>query len=321
MNEGIINLLKPAGMTSHDGVSVLRRLTGIKRIGHTGTLDPCAVGVLPLCIGSVARINEYLDLDRKTYRCEMQLGLETDTQDIWGQVLVDKRPMVQSISKEDIIAALLQMDGIVMQSPPSYSAVRIDGKRLYEYAREGTLIEGKKRPVYLSDMSLIRYDALCGRVTFQVSCSKGTYIRTICRDIGQLLGCGAAMSCLIRIETGAFSLDNAVTIEELQEAEDWRDFLIPADFPLLHFGKLQLKPDRVKWFLNGGYLIDRDGDVLQMPLATVDTAQLQIYMDNLSVPDSYRNLYCVYDDKNIFLGTAVYQPREQRFVADKVFYR
>lgn len=320
MKEGIINLLKPAGMTSHDAVSMLRRLTGIKRIGHTGTLDPMAAGVLPLCVGSVARINEYLDLDRKTYRCEMLLGLETDTLDIWGEVTADRRDQINGICAEQVAAALAEMNGIVYQRPPSYSAVRIDGKRLYEYAREGKMIEGKKRPVILSDMQFLNFDKACGRVTFQVTCSKGTYVRTICRDVGELLGCKAAMSCLLRMNTGAFTLTDSVTIEQLQEAEDWTEFLLSADFPLEHFGAFRLRPERVKWFLNGGYLLLRDGEILKKPLENAGE-ELRLYEEISALPKEYSSSYRIYDDADVFLGTAVYQQQEQRFTADKVFYR
>ena len=225
VKEGIINLLKPAGMTSHDGVQLLRRLTGIKRIGHTGTLDPMAVGVLPLCIGSAARITEYLDLDYKKYRCEMLLGIETDTQDIWGKILRDKRENL-TIEAGTVIALLKGLQGEILQKPPSYSAVRVAGRRLYEYAREGNLIEGKARRAYIKEMSIVRMDMEKKLVTFDVVCSKGTYIRTICHDIGQKLNCGAVMNYLIRMESGRFTLDDTVTVEELlslREGEDIRD--------------------------------------------------------------------------------------------------
>lgn len=157
IRNGIINLLKPAGMTSHDGVRLLRRLTGIKRIGHTGTLDPMAVGVLPICIGSAARITEYLDLDYKKYRCEMQLGLETDTQDIWGAILRDNRGNF-IFDGEKIKEVLSSFQGMISQYPPGYSAVRVNGKRLYEYARKGEEVEIKPRQVNIKNITVIHMD-------------------------------------------------------------------------------------------------------------------------------------------------------------------
>ena len=155
--EGIINLLKPAGMTSHDAVYFLRRLTGEKRIGHTGTLDPMAVGVLPLCIGNATRIIEYLDADRKSYRCEMLLGIETDTQDIWGEVLCDRRKSAGNLTAEKLKEVLETFQGDIFQIPPRYSSVRINGRHLYEYARKGEEVEIKPRPVQIYNLNLISF--------------------------------------------------------------------------------------------------------------------------------------------------------------------
>lgn len=318
MRDGIINLLKPAGMTSHDGVQFLRRLTGIKRIGHTGTLDPMAVGVLPLCIGSAARITEYLDLDYKKYRCEMQLGIETDTQDIWGTVILDHRDQF-IFDQEKIMEALNSFRGLISQYPPGYSAVRVNGRRLYEYARQGEAVEIKPRLVDIKNITVIQMMPETGRVIFDVECSKGTYIRTICHDTGRILGCGAVMSCLIRSASGVFSLENTVTIEELMEGNP-EQYRLEPDFPLVHFGKAIVNEDRGKWFINGGHL--RMGDVV-----VTEEPEFKHAGDGLNIRQEYKNAYNIYlkqellsdSESNGFLGVAFYHEQQEKFIADKIF--
>ena len=318
IRDGIINLLKPAGMTSHDAVQMLRRLTGVKRIGHTGTLDPMAVGVLPLCIGSAARITEYLDLDYKKYRCEMQLGLETDTQDIWGTVIEDNRGTVV-FDREKIEDALSSFQGLISQYPPNYSAVRVNGKRLYEYARKGEAVEIKPRQVDIKGITVINIDSGNSRVTFDVECSKGTYIRTICHDTGRILGCGAVMSCLIRTASGAFTLENTVTIEELAEGNPEQD-LLEADFPLVHFGKAIVNEERGKWFANGGHLRMSEITIIKEP-------EYKNSGYGINIREEYRGAYNIYmdqdqstsQDSNVFLGVAFYNEEYKKLVADKIF--
>ncbi len=314
--DGIINLLKPAGITSHDGVSFLRHLTKIKRIGHTGTLDPMAVGVLPLCIGSATRITEYMDLDYKRYRCEMQLGLETDTLDIWGHVLKDYRLEEwdylknKNISEKSILDALISFRGEITQYPPKYSAIQVNGRRLYDYAREGVEVEIKPRRVEIKEIKLINYNIKKGTVLFDVECSKGTYIRSLCRDLGQALDTVATMSMLIRTATGPFTLDNAVTIEQLAScrSEDqpmdlakFYSMLFPIDFPLIFFGKIILDQFWANWFVNGGNL----------------------HMEKISIVSrpQKKNYYSVYTEQGQFLGVTEYQKELKRFITHKVFAR
>jgi tRNA pseudouridine55 synthase len=217
--EGVVNLLKPAGMTSHDAVAFFRRISGVRRVGHTGTLDPMAVGVLPLCIGRGTRIMQYLALDHKRYRCEMQLGLVTDTQDVWGRVLSEAESgFTARLSERLITEAAGFFVGLQMQTPPPYSAVKVNGKKLYEYARAGETVAAPARRIKIFSMEVKRIDRERGRVIFEAECSKGTYMRTLCHDIGQMLGCGAAMSGLIRTVCGVFTLDDAHTIEALEAA-------------------------------------------------------------------------------------------------------
>lgn len=320
MKDGIINLLKPAGMTSHDAVQLLRRLTGIKRIGHTGTLDPMAVGVLPLCIGSAARITEYLDLDYKKYRCEMQLGIETDTQDIWGNVSQDNRS--KGIPEPDkILAAFSSFQGLISQYPPNYSAVRVNGKRLYEYARQGQAVEITSRQVDIKNITVIRMNPEKGKVTFDVECSKGTYIRTICHDAGRLLGCGAVMSFLVRTASGIFTLDNCVTIEELMEGNP-EQYLMEPDEPLVHFGQAAVNEERAKWFVNGGHLHLSDIKIIKEP-------EYKDSEDGINIRKEYKKAYNIYLDhcqldsleSNCFLGVAFYHEEDKKLVASKIFFK
>jgi tRNA pseudouridine55 synthase len=246
---GIINFHKPQQVTSHDCVALIRRLTGIKRVGHTGTLDPMATGVLPICIGSATRITEYLDQDEKTYRCTMQLGIETDTQDIWGQILRE-RP-VENLSPDRIAEAVFSFQGDVVQIPPKYSALKVNGKRLYEYARAGQEVEIKSRHIFISKMCL---DEIQGsQITFTVTCSKGTYVRTLCQDIGEKLGCGGTMTGLARLATGMFRLEEAFTPETLKTMtkEEIEGILVPVDIPLIRFAPIDLEEQVARDFTNG----------------------------------------------------------------------
>lgn len=252
--DGILNFNKPQNMTSHDCVSVVRRATGVKRVGHTGTLDPMATGVLPICIGSATRIAEYLDGDQKTYRCLMQLGIDTDTLDIWGNVTAERR--TDNITAEAIADAVASFQGDIIQIPPKYSALKVAGKRLYQYAREGKEVEIKPRHIFVSDMTLNQIDE--NKVTFTVTCSKGTYIRSICRDIGEKLGCGAAMAGLERLGTGMFALENAVTLEEIRTMtpEEIKEILVPIDAPLAGLACVRLDLPLARDFTNGKSLAD-----------------------------------------------------------------
>ncbi|MBN7772145.1 tRNA pseudouridine(55) synthase TruB [Clostridium aminobutyricum] len=345
IKEGIININKPAGYTSHDCVNVIRSLTGIKRIGHTGTLDPMASGVLPVCIGSAARITEYLDLDFKKYRCELLLGLETDTLDIWGQVLFDKTELAKSlissgkISEETVRSALTQFVGNIMQIPPKYSALKVNGKKLYEYARAGQEIEIKSRRVYIKDIQLLSLNLSECKFFFEVTCSKGTYIRSLCRDIGEIFGCGAAMSALERTASGVFSVEDAVDLEalkKLKQGENKRDpetgkiieyaraipdemnaFVVDVDVPLTHFGKAVLFDNRVKWFCDGGPVHEQQVKILKNPEYKEKNALIEIR-------EEFKNAYNIYREKNgqeLFLGVAFHNEETMEFKADKVFGR
>ncbi len=215
MMHGFINVLKPSGMTSHDVVSFIRRLAGLKRVGHTGTLDPGAVGVLPVALGQATRLVEYVTDQHKEYRAEVTLGVSTDSGDAFGKV-VHCAPAV-NVAREEIESVLAKFKGVLQQTPPMTSAVKVQGKKLYELARQGMDVPRPVRTVEIYSIRAVRWDlkATKPRFLMDVVCGKGTYIRTLCQDIGHALGCGAYMSFLVRTATGDFVLEDALTLEEL----------------------------------------------------------------------------------------------------------
>lgn len=208
---GILIVNKPEGWTSHDIVAKLRRILGERRIGHGGTLDPMATGVLPVFVGRATRAVEFMESADKEYIAALRLGISTDTQDTTGNILSEKPA---DISREKLEAALEPFRGEIEQLPPMYSAIKVDGKKLYEYARKGTEIERKTRKITIHELELLgqRED---GDFLLRVVCSKGTYIRALCSDIGDALGCGGAMSGLVRSRAGAYRLEDAHSMEDI----------------------------------------------------------------------------------------------------------
>lgn len=254
--EGIIVINKSSGWTSQDVCAKLRGRLHIKRIGHTGTLDPMATGVLPICIGRATRIIEYFDQDLKTYRTKMQLGIETDTLDITGQVINKKS--IGDIEDDDIVACINSFVGKIEQIPPKYSAIRINGRRAYELAREGKDFEIKARKITIDSINNIDIDIEKTLVGFDVTCSKGTYIRTLCDDIGKKLGCGATMTGLTRIASGCFNIQNSNSIEEIIDLTDdeINDLIIPADKTLTELGELSVNDNMMAAIRNGNDVVD-----------------------------------------------------------------
>ena len=254
MTDGIINVNKPAGWTSQDVCAKLRHVLHIRKIGHTGTLDPMATGVLPVCMGKATRIIEYYDRDTKSYHASMKLGMTTDTLDITGRVL--EKSGYSNVSEEAVREAFNAYKGHVMQIPPKYSALKIDGKRAYDLAREGREFEIRPREITVFDNTVTKIDTESGVIEFDITCSKGTYIRTVCDDIGRTLGCGAVMTALIRTASGFFRIGDAHTIEEITEAagqgaEAIEKMIIPADVTLEKLGKIELNDNRITAFMNG----------------------------------------------------------------------
>ena len=317
IENGILNINKPQGMTSHDVVYRVRRALGIKRVGHTGTLDPMCTGVLPICIGTATRVTEYLDLDFKTYRCSMILGKITDTQDIWGELL-EERPL-DGITEEDVRNAFGSFSGVIMQKPPMYSAVRVNGRRLYEYARAGEEVKVKERKIYINSLEIEKIDLAEKMVVFNVECSKGTYIRTICQDVGLALGCGAVMSALERLASGAFKIEEALNLDDLMNMspEEIEKHMKSADFPLIHFGKVVCDAAIAKKFVDGHHL----------PLNECEKLKEPEFKDKdfvLDMREDYKGAYNVYkgtEAGNLFLGVAFYSRKYKKLVADKVLSR
>lgn len=250
---GFLNIYKPKGMTSFDVVAKLRRVTKIKQIGHTGTLDPFAVGVLPICIGKATRLIEYLD-DDKEYLATVQFGKDTDTYDLDGTVT---KTYNQKITQADLISILDDFRGEIEQLPPIYSAIKVNGKKLYEYARKGEEVEIKPRKVFISKLELENFDFEKQEAKILVGCSKGTYIRSIAYDIGQKLNCGGYLTALERTKAGRFNREHSIPLENFGEVSDVRNKLVnPID--VLPLSKVELN-DIEKERVNHGMAIYNRG--------------------------------------------------------------
>jgi len=213
--DGFIIVDKPDGITSHDVVSKLRKKLKIKRIGHTGTLDPIATGVLPICIGICTKASDFLVADEKIYEATIKLGVLTDTSDITGNIIEEKKVDIKELPIENVIYSFI---GKQKQKPPIYSAVKVNGKKLYEYAREGKKVEIPEREIEIFDIKLKHIDVQNNLIDITVHCSKGTYIRSLCVDIGTKLGTIATMQSLRRIQSGIFNIDKAIKLDEINEA-------------------------------------------------------------------------------------------------------
>ncbi len=225
---GILNVDKPAGMTSHDVVDRVRQMTGQRRVGHAGTLDPSATGVLVVCLGQATRVAEYLMAD-KVYLAQMCLGVSTDTHDAEGEVTATAEVDVR---EEEVREALASFVGPIQQVPPMYSALKREGTPLYKLARRGITVEREPRPVEIHDIELLAWTPPL--LIIRVECSPGTYVRALARDLGQKLGCGAHLHSLTRLASGHFTLEKAVSLEALAQG-NWREFIHPLDEALLDF--------------------------------------------------------------------------------------
>lgn len=224
---GFLNVYKPVGMTSHDVVAVLRRVTKIKQIGHTGTLDPFAEGVLPVCIGKATRLIEYLQ-DDKEYLATVQFGASTNTFDLDGEKTFtsDKK-----VKKEEIIEALKSFEGEISQLPPIFSAIKVKGKKLYEYARKGEEVEIQPREVFIENIELNSFDEESQQAQVLIKCSKGTYIRSIANDLGEKLGCGGYLVKLVRTQAGNFRVENSIQLDGIDVENNLLNPLDVMDLP------------------------------------------------------------------------------------------
>lgn len=296
MIDGFINIYKEQGYTSFDVVAKLRGILKQKKIGHTGTLDPMAEGVLLVCLGSATKMCDLLTEKNKTYTCTMLLGKTSDTEDVTGKLtdVTDIYP-----DEQTVIETVMSFVGDYMQIPPMYSAIKVNGKKLYELARAGQVIERQPRPVTIHSIQILSTDL--PRVTFDVSCSKGTYIRSLCRDIGEKLGCGAVMERLIRTEVKGFTIEESLTLDAVEKARDdgtlmqhvlTTDKLMP-DIPELH--------------------ISAKGEKL---LANGNKLSADSFVEN----QIYRNTYVkVYDENRRFAALYEYSDEKRQYVPFKMF--
>ncbi len=249
MISGIINVYKEAGYTSHDVVARLRGILRQKKIGHTGTLDPAAEGVLPVCLGKGTRLCSILEETDKTYQVTVLLGTETDTEDLTGEVL-RQRPV--TCTEEEVRSCISSFIGEIDQIPPMYSALKVNGKKLYELAREGKTIERKPRRITVHNIEII--DISLPEVTASVTCSKGTYIRSLCRDIGEQLSCGGCMKNLLRTHACGFSIQEAKKLDEIEammKGDGLGDFLTPIDQMFAHYPQVIIPASKNKLLMNG----------------------------------------------------------------------
>nr|WP_308633092.1 tRNA pseudouridine(55) synthase TruB [Massilia norwichensis] len=246
MVDGVLLIDKPVGLSSNDALTKVKRIVNAKKAGHTGTLDPFATGLLPLCFGEATKFSQDLLEADKTYLATVHLGITTTTGDTEGEVL-ETRDV--DVTTEQIEAALARFRGPILQVPPMYSALKRDGKALYEYAREGVTLEREARPVTIHELEMVAIAAPF--LTIRVKCSKGTYVRVLGEDIGAHLGCGAHLSALRRVQVGELTTANMVTLEELQAHANPLSLLAPVDALLSTFPRVDLTPELEKRFLNG----------------------------------------------------------------------
>ena len=296
MIHGIINVYKEKGYTSHDVVAKLRGIAGQKKIGHTGTLDPDAEGVLPVCLGKATKVCELLTDKDKTYRAVLFLGQTTDTQDASGTVL--ETSDVSNLNEVQVTEAVQSFVGEYAQIPPMYSALKVGGKKLYELAREGKTVERKARNVMIHSIKILRVDL--PRVEMEVSCSKGTYIRTLCHDIGEKLGVGGCMESLLRVQVGRFVLADSLRLSEIQKAKEdgnLEKILQPIDSVFEQYRAVQIRPDQEKRLQNG--------NSFRMP------DRLQNYDD--------QEMVRVYDSNGHFAAVYWYVEKDHEFRIVKMF--
>lgn len=302
--DGIINIYKEKGYTSHDVVAKMRGILRMKKIGHTGTLDPDAEGVLPVCLGKGTRLCDMLADRTKTYRAVLLLGVETDTQDASGQVLADHRAEAMALTEEAVKEAVMSFLGLYMQVPPMYSALKVNGKKLYELARAGKEVERQARPVEILDIQV--EEISLPRVTMSVTCSKGTYIRTLCYDIGQKLGCGGCMESLLRTRVGQFELKDSLKLsrlEELRDAGQAENYVLPVDQVFSSLPEIVMKAGTGDKLVHNGNPFGLLPELWEVPRQ----------------PEHYPAQARVYDSGRQFIGVFVYEAEKKRYKPQKIF--
>jgi tRNA pseudouridine55 synthase len=294
--DGIFNVNKPLGKTSFSVVSAVRRLSGERRVGHGGTLDPAASGVLPVCLGQGTRVTEFLLGAPKAYHAEVEFGVATDTDDATGKIISRGDP--SGVSRERVLSALDSFRGLVSQTPPMYSAVKQGGKPLYKLARQGIEVKRKSRPRWIYSLELKGWQPPLA--TIEVECGRGTYIRALARDLGQLLGCGAHLKSLLRLRCGPFDIKDAVSLPQLEDAFRhgyWQRLIYPIDFVLSHWVAVLVDNGAEDDIRNGRPLVLAEGDSLK------------------TSGERCR----AYNSDGLFLGVLKFNPETGQWQPEKVF--
>lgn len=299
MIHGVINIHKEKGFTSHDVVAKLRGILGQKKIGHTGTLDPDATGVLLVCLGKGTKLCDMLTDKTKTYETVLLLGKTTDTQDISGEVL--NEGAVDGLDVGMVEACINGFVGAYNQVPPMYSALKVNGKKLYELARQGIEVERKARPVVIYEIRILEMNL--PRVRMEVSCSKGTYIRTLCHDIGQKLGCGGCMEELIRTRVSRFTLEDSMTLDEVATCRDDGSLdskIVPIDAMFSEYEAVTIRSEFASFAYNGNHILKKH---IKEELKVCADKQVRLY-----------------DEAGQFIGIYTYDEVKKQFQLTKMFY-
>ncbi len=305
--DGILNIKKPQHKTSFSIVALVKRLSGERRVGHAGTLDPMATGVLPICLGQGTRVVEFLMETTKTYRAQIELGVATDTYDATGKITY--KGDSSAISREQLDSALTSFCGLIQQTPPMYSAVKHHGQRLYRLARAGINVDRKSRPIKIHHLELIDWQPPVA--TVEVECGKGTYIRSLAHDLGQSLGCGANLKSLTRLRYGPFDIKDAVSVPQLEDAfryQYWQRFVYPVDIVLLHWAAVVVNDDTSRAMRNGHPLTLKNhngsgiGYLKQHPPVSLNHCR-------------------VYTSDGGFLGVLRFNPESEQWQPEKIFQR
>ena len=297
---GILNINKPRDVTSFGVVAQIKRITCERKVGHAGTLDPQATGVLPVCLGQATRVIEFLFDETKTYRADIELGIATDTYDSSGKIL--QKADASGISREMIEAALVKFRGSVQQTPPMYSAIKHQGKPLYQLARSGIEVERKSRKVRIDSLEIVDWQSPV--VTLDIICGKGTYIRSLAHDLGEVLECGANLKNLVRLKVGPFSIQDALTLPQVEEA--WRlhrleKYLFPIDYVLASFSTVIVSREQQNALIHGA----------SISLDAVNEGKLTV--------DHQSTLRRAYTEDGHFLAMIKYNSESRYWQPEKVF--
>lgn len=297
--DGIINIYKEKGYTSHDVVAKLRGILKTKKIGHTGTLDPDAEGVLPVCVGRATKVCDMLTEKNKMYRTVLLLGKSTDTQDISGKI-IGENELPENLEEETVRSVIMEFVGEYMQIPPMYSSLKVNGRRLYELARQGVEVERKARPVTILDINIEKIEL--PRITMTVTCTKGTYIRTLCHDIGSKLEVGGCMESLLRLKSGIFDIKDSVKISDVEKSvkeNSIENIIMPIDSLFKDFNSCTVKKKYNTLIYNGNKF------------------ETDNILDSIIPKDG--ECFRIYDEIKNFVGIYRYDMAEKRFIPVKMF--